>query len=123
MSWRQKSSAGSLIGALALLIAVLVAGAPAYAHGQLHAANVRNGTTMIAAAAGDHDHGLCPVSEKTNGSCCCQAGACSLTGGVLPGMTAVAPIVFGRAAYDPFIAPRADRAAAAPDPPPPRTIV
>ena len=123
MSWRRKSVTGSLIGAFALLIAFLVAGTPAYAHGQLHAVSVRNGTTAIVAADGDHDHALCPVGEETDGSCCCHGGACSLSGCVLPGTTAIAPVAFGKADFNRFVAPRPDTAAAPPDLPPPRTIV
>jgi hypothetical protein len=123
MSWRQKSSAGSLIGAFALLIAFFVAGASAYAHGPLDAAAVHNVTTLIVAAAGGHDHARCPADEDTDCSCCCHGGACSLSGCVLPETTTVAPVVFSKAAFDLFIAPRPDTAAAPPDLPPPRTIV
>jgi hypothetical protein len=124
MSWRRKYVTGSLIGAFALLIAFLVAGAPAYAHDPLDAAAVRNGTTVfVTSAAGDHDHGLCPFGEDADGPCCCHAGACSLAGCVLPVTSAIAPVVFNQATYDPLVAPRPDTAATPPDLPPPRTIV
>src|SRR3954471_20745027 len=95
---RREYVRGSLIGAFALLIAFLVAGAPAYAHDPADAAAVRNGVVVIATSAGgDHDHALCHHSEGMRGLCCCQAGACSLAGCVLPVTNAVAPIVFGKA--------------------------
>lgn len=124
MSWRRKYVAGSLIGAFALLIAFLVAGAPVYAHGPLDAATVRNVTTVfVTSAAGDHDYAPCPAGDDADGPCCCHAGACSLAGCVLPVTTAVAPVVFNKATYDPFVATRPDTAAAPPELPPPRTIV
>ncbi|OYV34860.1 MAG: hypothetical protein B7Z80_20070 [Rhodospirillales bacterium 20-64-7] len=124
MSWRRKYGAGSLISAFALLIVFLVAGAPAYAYDPLDAAAVRAGTTVIVtSAAGDQDHGLCPFDEDADGPCCCHAGACSLTGCVLPVTTAITPVVFYKATYDPLVAPRPDTAATAPDLPPPRMIV
>ncbi len=124
MSWRRKYGTGSLIGAFALLIAFLVAGAPAYTHDLLDAASVRNGTTVIVtSAAGDHDYAPCPADDDADGLCCCHAGACSLAGCVLPVTTAITPVVFNKATYDPLVAPRPDTAATPPDLPPPRTIV